>query len=158
MIPTQHAPGNHTPTTPAPAPALVPVPAPVGGGVSVADLYAATAAEPYYTHRAGSGRLVDAFYLLPGHAERGDGDYLAAAELSIWHHKDAKCYRATLSASSIRLQGGMFGQRFSLFAARTTTQVLSIPAARFHAAKFAQFTADVHALVAARRAAEGDQS
>jgi len=152
MIPTQHAPGNTTPTTPAPAPA------PIGAGVSVADLYTATAAEPYHTHRAGSGRLVDAFYLLPGHAERAEGDYLAAAELSIWHHKDAKCYRATLSATSIRLHGGMFAQRFSLFAARTTTQVLSIPAARFHAATFAQFTADVHAQLAARRTAEGDQS
>ena len=152
MMPTQHAPGNTTPTTPAPAPA------PIGGGVSVADLYAATAAEPYHTHRASNGRLVDAFYLLPGHAERAEGDYLDAAELSIWHHKDAKCYRATLSASSIRLHGGMFGQRFSLFAARTTTQVLSIPAARFHAATFAQFTTDVHALVAARRTAESDQS
>jgi len=149
MIPTQHAPGN---TTPAPAPA------PVGAGVSVADLYAATAAEPYHSHRASSCRLVDAFYLLPGHAQRTEGDYLDAAELSIWHHKDAKCYRATLSASSIRLHGGMFAQRFSLFATRTTTQVLSIPAARFHAATFAQFTADVHALVAARRTAEGDQS
>jgi len=78
--------------------------------------------------------------------------------LSIWHHKDARCYRATLSATSIRLQGGMFGQRFSLFAARTTTQVLSIPAARFNAAKFAQFTTDVHAELAARRTAEADQS
>ncbi len=154
MIPTQHAPGNTTPTPPVP----VPVPASVGAGVSVADLYAATAAEPYHTHSASNGRLVDAFYLLPGHAERAAGDYLAAAELSIWHHKDAKCYRATLSATSIRLTGGMFAQRFSLFATRTTTQVLSIPAARFHAARFAQFTADVHALVAARRAAEGDQS
>ncbi len=154
MIPTQHAPGNTTPTTPAP----VPAPAPIGAGVSVADLYAATTAEPYYTHRASNGRLVDAFYLLPGQAERADGDYLDAAELSIWHHKDAKCYRATLSATSIRLHGGMFGQRFSLFATRTTTQVSSIPAARFNAAKFAQFTTDVHALVAARRAAEGDQS
>ena len=154
MIPTQHAPGNTTPTAPAPAPA----PAPVGAGVSVADLYAATAAQPYHTHSAGNGRLVDAFYLLPDHAERGAGDYLDAAELSIWHHKDAKCYRATLSATSIRLHGGMFGQRFSLFAARTTTQVLSIPAARFHAAAFAQFTADVHAELAARRTAEGDQS
>jgi len=152
MIPTQHAPGNTTPTAPAPAPA------PVGAGVSVADLYAATAAEPYYTHRAGSGRLVDAFYLLPGSAERGDGDYLDAAELSIWHHKDAKCYRATLSATSIRLHGGWFAQRFSLFATRTTTQVSSIPAARFNAATFAQFTTDVHALVAARRAAEGARS
>jgi len=150
MIPAQHAPGNNTPTTP--------VPAPVGAGASVADLYAATAAQPYHTHRAGSGRLVDAFYLLPGHAERAESDYLDAAELSIWHHKDAKCYRATLSATSIRLHGGMFGQRFSLFAARTTTQVLSIPAARFHAATFAQFTTDVHAELAARRAAEGDQS
>jgi len=147
MIPTQHAPGNNTPT-----------PAPVGAGVSVADLYSATAAQPYHTHRASDGRLVDVFYLLPSHAERAEGDYLGAAELSIWHHKDAKCYRATLSATSIRLHGGMFCQRFSLFAARTTTQVLSIPAARFHAAKFAQFTTDVHALVAARRAAEGDQS
>jgi len=151
MIPAQHAPGNNTPTTPAPAS--------VGAGASVADLYAATAAEPYYTHRASNGRLVDAFYLLPGQAQRGAGDYLDAVELSIWHHKDAKCYRATLSATSIRLQGGMFGQRFSLFAARTTTQVLSIPAARFNAAKFAQFTTDVHAaLVAGRRTAEGDQS
>ncbi len=152
MIPTQHAPGNTTPTTPAPAPASV------GAGVSVADLYAATAAQPYHTHPASSGRLVDAFYLLPGHAQPAEGDYLAAAELSIWHHKDAKCYRATLSATNIRLHGGVFGQRFSLFAARTTTQVLSIPAARFHAATFAQFTTDVHALVAARRTAEGDQS
>ena len=92
MIPTQHAPGNTTPTAPAP----VPAPAPVGAGVSVADLYAATAAEPYHSHRASSGRLVDAIYLLPGLAERGAGDYLDAAELSIWHHKDAKCYRATL--------------------------------------------------------------
>jgi len=150
MIPTQHAPGNHTPTTPAPAP--------VGAGASVAALYAATAAEPYHTHRAGNGRLVDAFYLLPGSAERGDGDYLDAAELSIWHHKDAKCYRATLSATSIRLHGGWFGQRFSLFATRTTTQVLSIPAARFHAATFAQFTAAVHAELAARRTAEGARS
>ncbi len=150
MIPTQHAPGNTTPTTPAL------VPAPIGAGVSVADLYAATAAQPYHTHSASDGRLVDAFYLLPGSA--AEGDYLAAAELSIWHHKDAKCYRATLSATSIRLHGGMFAQRFSLFAARTTTQVLSIPAGRFHAAKFAQFTTDVHAEVAARRAAEGDQS
>jgi len=149
MIPTQHAPGN---TTPAPAPA------PIGAGVSVADLYAATAAQPYHTHQASSGRLVDAFYLLPGQAHAAEGDYLDAAELSIWHHKDAKCYRATLSATSIRLTGGMFAQRFSLFAARTTTQVLSIPAARFNAATFAQFTTDVHALVAARRAAEGDQS
>jgi len=152
MIPAQHAPGNNAPTAPAPAPA------PVGAGVSVADLYAATAAEPYHSHRASNGRLVDAFYLLPGSAERAEGDYLDAAELSIWHHKDAKCYRATLSASSIRLHGGMFGQRFSLFATRTTTQVLSIPAARFHAATFAQFTTDVHALVAARSTAEGDQS
>jgi len=152
MMPTQHAPGNTTPTTPASAPA------PIGGGVSVADLYAATAAQPYHSHSAGNGRLVDAFYLLPGHAERAEGDYLDAAELSIWHHKDAKCYRATLSASSIRLHGGMFAQRFSLFAARTTTQVLSIPAARFHAATFAQFTTDVHAELAARRTAEGDQS
>ncbi len=153
MIPTQHAPGNTTPTaTP------VPAPAPVGAGVSVADLYAATAAQPYHSHSAGNGRLVDAFYLLPGSAERAEGDYLAAAELSIWHHKDAKCYRATLSATSVRLHGSGFAQRFSLFAARTTTEVLSIPAARFHAATFAQFTADVHALVAARRAAEGDQS
>jgi len=148
MIPTQHAPGNTTPTTPAP----------VGTGASVADLYAATAAQPYHSHSASNGRLVNVSYLLPGHAERADGDYLDAAELSIWHHKDAKCYRATLSASSIRLHGGMFAQRFSLFATRTTTQVLSIPAARFHAAKFAQFTTDVHALVAARRAAESDQS
>ena len=116
------------------------------------------AVPPYHTHRAGNGRLVDAFYLLPGHAQRAEGDYLDAAELSIWHHKDARCYRATLSATSIRLQGGMFGQRFSLFAARTTTQVLSIPAARFNAAKFAQFTTDVHAELAARRTAEGDQS
>ncbi len=154
MIPTQHAPGNTAPT----APAAAPVPAPIGAGVSVADLYAATAAAPYYTHPASNGRLIDAFYLLPGSAEAVDGDYLAAAELSIWHHKDAKCYRATLAATSIRLHGGMFGQRFSLFAARTTTQVLSIPAARFNAAKFAQFTTDVHALVAARRTAEGDQS
>ena len=151
MIPTQHAPGNTTPTP-------VPAPAPVGAGVSVADLYSATAAQPYHTHRASDGRLVDAFYLLPSHAERAEGDYLDAAELSIWHHKDAKCYRATLSATSIRLHGGWFAQRFSLFAARTTTQVLSIPAARFNAATFAQFTTDVHALVAARRAAEGDQS
>jgi len=156
MIPTQHAPGNNTPTTPAPA--SVPVSAPIGAGASVADLYAATAAQPYHTHRASNGRLVDAFYLLPGHAERAEGDYLDAAELSIWHHKDAKCYRATLSASSIRLHGGMFAQRFSLFATRTTTQVLSIPAARFHAAKFAQFTTDVHAELAAHRTAEGDQS
>jgi len=148
MIPTQHAPGNTTPTAPAP----------IGAGVSVADLYAATAAQPYHTHRAGNGRVVDAFYLLPGQAQPAEGDYLAAAELSIWHHKDAKCYRATLSATSIRLHGGMFAQRFSLFAARTTTQVLSIPAARFNAAAFAQFTTDVHALVAARRAAEGAQS
>jgi len=153
MIPTQHAPGNTTPT-----PTPVPAPAPVGAGVSVADLYSATAAQPYHTHRASDGRLVDAFYLLPGHAERAEGDYLDAAELSIWHHKDAKCYRATLSATSIRLHGGWFAQRFSLFAARTTTQVLSIPAARFNAAKFAQFTTDVHAELAARRAAEGDQS
>jgi len=152
MIPTQHAPGNTTPTTPAPAPASV------GAGVSVADLYAATAAQPYHTHSASNGRLVDAFYLLPDHAQRAEGDYLDAAELSIWHHKDAKCYRATLSASSIRLHGGMFAQRFSLFATRTTTQVLSIPAARFHAATFAQFTTDVHAELAARRTAEGDQS
>jgi len=150
MIPTQHAPGNTTPTTPAPAP--------IGAGVSVADLYAATAAQPYHTHPASNGRLVNVFYLLPGHAQPAEGDYLDAAELSIWHHKDAKCYRATLSATSIRLHGGWFAQRFSLFAARTTTQVLSIPAARFNAATFAQFTADVHALVAARRAAEGDQS
>ncbi len=149
MIPTQDAPGNNTPT--APAPALV------GAGASVADLYAAAAAQPYHTHSASSGRLVDVFYLLPGSTERGEGDYLDAAELSIWHHKDAKCYRATLSATSIRLHGGMFAQRFSLFATRTTTQVLSIPAARFNAAKFAQFTTDVHALVAARRAAEGDR-
>jgi len=148
MIPTQHAPGNNTPTTPAP----------VGTGASVADLYAATAAQPYHSHSASNGRLVDAFYLLPGHAQRGAGDYLDAAELSIWHHKDAKCYRATLSATSLRLHGGMFAQRFSLFAARTTTQVLSIPAARFHAATFAQFTTDVHAVIAARRTAEGDQS
>ncbi len=154
MIPTQHAPGNTTPTTPAPAP----VPAPIGAGVSVADLYAATAAQPYHTHPASNGRLVNVFYLLPGHAQPAEGDYLDAAELSIWHHKDAKCYRATLSATSIRLHGGWFAQRFSLFAARTTTQVLSIPAARFNAATFAQFTTDVHALVAARRAAEGDQS
>ena len=152
MIPTQHAPGNTTPTAPAP------VPAPIGAGVSVADLYAAAAAQPYHSHSASNGRLVNVFYLLPGHAERADGDYLDAAELSIWHHKDAKCYRATLSASSIRLHGGMFAQRFSLFATRTTTQVLSIPAARFHAATFAQFTTDVHALVAARRTAESDQS
>ncbi len=152
MIPTQHAPGNNTPTPTAPAPA----PAPVGAGVSIAALYAATAAQPYHTHRASNGRLVDAFYLLPGHA--AEGDYLDAAELSIWHHKDAKCYRATLSASSIRLHGGMFAQRFSLFATRTTTQVLSIPAARFNAATFAQFTTDVHAQLAARRTAEGDQS
>ena len=150
MIPTQHAPGN---TTPAPAP--------IGAGVSVADLYAATAAEPYYTHPASDGRLIDAFYLLPGsagQAERAAGDYLPAAELSIWHHKDAQRYRATLSATSIRLQGGMFGQRFSLFAARTTTEVLSIPTARFNVAKFAQFTTDVHALVAAHRTAESDRS
>ena len=150
MIPTQHAPGNTAPTASPPAPA--------GAGVSVADLYAATTAEPYYTHPASNVRLVDAFYLLPGSAEAADGDYLAAAELSIRHHKDAKCYRATLSATSIRLHGGMFGQRFSLFATRTTTQVLSIPAARFNAANFAQFTTDAHALVAARRTAEGDQS
>ncbi len=152
MIPTQHAPGNNTPTTPAPAPASV------GAGVSVAALYAATAAEPYHTHSASNGRLVDAFYLLPDHAQRAEGDYLDAAELSIWHHKDARCYRATLSASSIRLHGGMFAQRFSLFATRTTTQVLSIPAARFNAAKFAQFSTDVHAELAARSTAEGDQS
>jgi len=155
MIPTQHAPGNTTPT--APAPASVPAPAPIGAGVSVADLYAATAAQPYHTHQASNGRLVNVSYLLPGSAERAEGDYLDAAELSIWHHKDAKCYRATLSATSIRLHGGWFAQRFSLFATRTTTQVLSIPAARFHAATFAQFTTDVHALVAARRAAEGDR-
>ncbi len=154
MIPAQHAPGNNAPTAPAPAPA----PASVGAGVSVADLYAATAAQPYHSHRASNGRLVDAFYLLPGSAERGAGDYLDAAELSIWHHKDAKCYRATLSATSIRLHGGMFAQRFSLFATRTTTQVLSIPAARFNAATFAQFTTDVHAELAAHRTAEGDQS
>jgi len=108
MIPTQHDPGNTTAPTAS---------APVGAGVSVAALYAATAAQPYHSHQASNGRLVDAFYLLPGHAERAEGDYLDAAELSIWHHKDAKCYRATLSASSIRLHGGMFGQRFSLFAA-----------------------------------------
>jgi len=150
MIPTQHAPGNTTPTTPAPAP--------IGAGVSVAALYTATAAQPYHSHSAGNGRLVDAFYLLPGQAQPAEGDYLDAAELSIWHHKDAKCYRATLSASSIRLHGGMFAQRFSLFATRTTTQVLSIPAARFHAAKFAQFTTDVHAELAAHRTAEADQS
>jgi len=100
MIPTQHAPGNTTPTAPAPAP--------IGAGVSVAALYTATAAQPYHSHSAGNGRLVDAFYLLPGQAQRGAGDYLDAAELSIWHHKDAKCYRATLSATSIRLHGGMF--------------------------------------------------
>ncbi len=94
----------------------------------------------------------------PATPERADGDYLDAAELSIWHHKDAKCYRATLSASSIRLHGGWFAQRFSLFAARTTTQVSSIPAARFNAAKFAQFTTDVHAVIAAHRTAEADQS
>ncbi len=156
MIPTQHAPGNTTPTAPASVP--VSASAPVGAGVSVAVLYAATAAQPYHSHQASNGRLVDAFYLLPGHAERAEGDYLDAAELSIWHHKDAKCYRATLSASSIRLHSGMFAQRFSLFATRTTTQVLSIPAARFHAAKFAQFTTDVHAELAAHRTAEADQS
>ncbi len=156
MIPTQHAPRNIPAAPPAPAP--VPVPAPVGAGVSVADLYAATAAQPYHSHRASNGRLVDAFYLLPGSDHAAEGDYLAAAELSIWHHKDAKCYRATLSATSVRLHGSGFAQRFSLFATRTTTEVLSIPAARFHAAAFAQFTADVHALVAARRAAEGDRS
>jgi len=154
MIPTQHAPGNTTPTTPAP----VPAPAPIGAGVSVADLYAATAAQPYHSHQASNGRQVDVSYLLPGHAQPAEGDYLDAAELSIWHHKDAKCYRATLSATSIRLHGGMFAQRFSLFAARTTTQVLSIPTGRFHAAAFAQFTTDVHAELAARRTAEGDQS
>ena len=159
MIPTQHATGNTTPTTPTPTPAAAaPASVPIGAGVRVADLYAATAAEPYYTHPASDGRLVDAFYLLPSSAEAADGDYLAAAELSIRHYKDAKCYRATLSATSIRLQGGMFGQRFSLFAARTTTQVASIPAARFNAAGFAQFVTDVHALVAAHRTAEGDQS
>lgn len=118
MIPTQHAPGNTTPT-PTPT-ATAPAPAPIGAGVGVADLYAATAARPYHTHPASNGRLVDAFYLLPGSAERAEGDYLDAAELSIWHHQDAKCYRATLSATSIRLPGGMFAQRFSLFAARTT--------------------------------------
>ena len=155
MIPTQHAPGNNTPT---PAPAPVPAPAPIGAGVSVADLYAATATQSYHSHSASNGRLVNVSYLLPGHAERAEGDYLDAAELSIWHHKDAKCYRATLSTTSIRLHGGWFAQRFSLFATRTTTQVSSIPAARFNAAKFAQFTTDVHALVAARRAAESDQS
>ena len=145
MIPTQHAPGNNTPTTPAPTPASV------GAGASVADLYTATAAQPYHTHQASSGRLVDAFYLLPGQAERADGDYLDAAELSIWHHKDAKCYRATLSATSIRLHGGMFGQRFSLFAARTSTEVLTAQVTRFNTARFAAFTRDVHAAIASQR-------
>lgn len=169
MIHTQLAPGNTT-TTPAPA-AHVSVSVPVGAGVSVSDLYAAAAAPPYHCHRASDGRLVDAFYLLPGQAHAAEGDYLAAAELSIWHHKDAKCYRATLSATSVRLHGSGFAQRFSLFTTRTTTEVLSTPADRFHPAAFAQFTATVHVLIefaqftadmldrsAARRAAEGDRS
>jgi len=142
MIPTQHDPGNTTAPTAS---------APVGAGVSVAALYAATAAQPYHSHQASNGRLVDAFYLLPGHAERAEGDYLDAAELSIWHHKDAKCYRATLSASSIRLHGGMFGQRFSLFAARTSTEVLTAQVTRFNTARFAAFTRDVHAAIASQR-------
>ena len=128
-----------------------PPPEPVGAGITVADLYAAAViTDPHYVTAGSDGRSVHTFWLLPD-AEADRQGFADAAELSIRHDKERKRYCATLSATSIQLRNDMFSQRFSLFAARTSTQVLTAQVTRFNTARFAAFTRDVHAAIASQR-------
>ncbi|MET3803958.1 hypothetical protein ABIB25_000944 [Nakamurella sp. UYEF19] len=114
---------------------------------TVNDLYAATLNAPVLERTSDDHRCHTRYFTLPDATPDTRG-FTATAELRITHNKDRKQYRATLSATEIRLYpSGGFSQSFSLLGPRLDVGILVVATARFNAAKFTDFINDATAIV-----------